>query len=59
MDKMLDQPRIQSLNYGKRKREKSMQIEEKIKLLKKIHLAAPTIKLEEYKKHQKTTEKLK
>lgn len=48
-----------SLNYSMRKREQAKQIEDNIMMLKKIHFAEPSIKLQYYKDHEKNTEKLK
>jgi hypothetical protein len=42
-----------------RKREQAKQIEDNIMMLKKIHFAEPSIKIQYYKDHEKNTEKLK
>lgn len=48
-----------SLHSAARKREQDKQLEDNIKMLKKIHFAQPTIKFNEYKAHEKKVGKLK
>ena len=48
-----------SLNFLSRKKEQAKQIEDNIMMIKKIHCAQPTIKVTEFRNHEKQAKKLK